>query len=135
MAIHIGRRDFITLLGGAAAAWPLAAIGQTTSKVYRVGLLSPGEPVSDGSYFGAAIIRGFARHGYVLGRNLVFERRGAMANMDRLPGLVGELLASKVDVILTLGYPPALAVKRGTTTVPVVLTGPVIRLPPAWWTV
>jgi len=115
------RRDFITLLGG-AAAWPRAATGQTTSKVYRVGSLSPGEPVSDSSYFGAAIIRGFAKYGYALGRNLVFERRGAMAKMERLPGLVGELLASKVDVILTLGYPPALAAKRGTTTVPIVLT-------------
>jgi putative ABC transport system substrate-binding protein len=93
------RREFLIFLGGAVAALPRAAIGQTTSKVYRVGLLSPGEPVSDSSYFGAAIIRGFARHGYALGRNLVFERRGAMAKMDRLPGLVGELLASKVDVI------------------------------------
>jgi putative tryptophan/tyrosine transport system substrate-binding protein len=116
------RRDFITLLGSAAAAWPLAAIGQTTSKVYRVGSLSPGEPVSDSSYFGAAIVRGFAKHGYTVGRNLVFERRGAMAKMERLPGLVGELLASNVDVILTFGYPPALAAKRGTTTVPIVLT-------------
>jgi len=56
MASYIARRKFLALLGG-AAAWPRAATGQTTSKVYRVGSLSPGEPVSDSSYFGAAIIR------------------------------------------------------------------------------
>jgi putative ABC transport system substrate-binding protein len=86
-------------------------------------LLNAGEPLSDTSYFGTAIIRGFAKHGYTLDRNLAFERRGAQAHIDRFPRLVDELVASKVDVILTLSYPATVAAKRGTTTVPVVVIG------------
>ncbi len=69
------RRDFLTLLG-AAVAWPRPAIGQSPSKVYRVGLLSAGAPIVDNSSQGAALIRGFTQRGYKLGRNLAFERRG-----------------------------------------------------------
>jgi putative ABC transport system substrate-binding protein len=69
-------------------------------------------------------MRGFAKHGYMPGRNLEFERRGADAHIDRLPRLVEELLATKVDVILTVGYPAALAAKQGTTTIPIVVTEP-----------
>jgi hypothetical protein len=74
------RREFITLLGG-AAAWPRAAIAQTSSKVYRVGLLSALAPPSDTSPFIAPLIRSLDKFGYVLGRNLVFERRGAEGNL------------------------------------------------------
>jgi putative ABC transport system substrate-binding protein len=116
------RRKFITLLGGMLAAWPSTAIPQSASRVYRVGVLNPGDSLTDTSYFGAAIIRGFAKHGYSSGRNLLFERRAAQGNMDRLPRLVDELLASKVDVILTFGYRPSLAVKQRTTSVPTVVT-------------
>jgi putative ABC transport system substrate-binding protein len=110
--IGMRRRDFITLLGGGVLAWPCSAIAQTASRIYRIGLLNAGEPLSDTSYFGAAIIRGFARHGYTLGRNLAFERRGAQAHVDRFPRLLDELVASKVDVILTLSYPATVAAKR-----------------------
>ena len=58
------------------------------------------------------------------GRNLEFERRGAEAHPDRLPRLVEELLSTKVDVILTVGYPAALAAKQGTTIIPIVVTEP-----------
>jgi len=116
------RREFIVAVYAAAAAWPLVAIGQPSPKVYRIGVLNPGEPLSDTSYFGAAIIRGFAKQGYVLNHNLLLERRGAQGHMDRLPHLVDELLASKVDAILTLGYLPSLAIKQKTTTLPVVVT-------------
>jgi putative tryptophan/tyrosine transport system substrate-binding protein len=119
----MGRRQFIAVLGGAAIALPGAVFAQTASRIYRVGLLNAGEPISDTSYFGAAIVRGFEKHGYALGRNLTLERRGAQAHIDRLPKLVDELLASKVDVILTVGYPAGVAAKRGTTTVPIVVTG------------
>jgi putative ABC transport system substrate-binding protein len=108
------RRDFLTLLG-AAVAWPRPVIGQSPSKVYRVGLLSAGAPIADNSSQGAALIRGFTQRGYNLGRNLAFERRGAEGHIDRLPRLVDELAASKVDVIVTFGYPPALACKQATT--------------------
>jgi putative tryptophan/tyrosine transport system substrate-binding protein len=106
------RREFITLLGGATVAWPSAVLAQTSS---RVGLLSAPAPITDNSPAGAAIIRGLAQHGYTQGRNLVFERRGAEGRLDRLPRLVEELVASKVDVIVANGYPPALAAKQGTT--------------------
>ena len=108
------RREFITFLG-AAVVWPRAVAAQNPSKVYRVGSLITGAPVADNSPLGAALIRGLAQHGYALDKNLTFERRGAEMQMDRLPRLVDELVASKVDVIVALGYPAALAAKQGTT--------------------
>ncbi len=113
------RREFVTLLG-VAVAWPRASVAQTTSKSARVGLLSAGAPIADNSSQGAALIRGLIQHGYQLGRNLAFERRGAEGHIDRLPRLVGELVASKVGVIVTFGYPPAVAAKQATT-LPVVV--------------
>jgi putative tryptophan/tyrosine transport system substrate-binding protein len=109
------RRDFIALLGGAAATWPHAVIAQTSSKIHRVGLLSAGPSVADNSPNGVPLIRGLVQRGYTLGRNLVFERRGAEGHIERLPRLVEELVASKVDVIITFGYPPVLTAKQGTT--------------------
>src|SRR6266702_1932204 len=115
------RRSFLTLLG-AAVVWPRAVTAQSPSKVYRIGLLTSGPTVADNSPFGAALIRGLAQRGYALDRNLTFERRGAEAHMDLLPRLLEELVTSKVDVIVTLGYPTALAAKHGTT-LPVVAFG------------
>ncbi len=109
------RRDFMALLGSAAVAWPRIVIAQSPSKVYRVGSLNHTAPVADDSPFGAPLIRGLARRGYALDRNLAFERRGAEGHADRLPQLVAELVASKVDVIVTFGYPSTLAAKQGTT--------------------
>src|SRR5262245_59517301 len=80
------RRNFLILLG-AAVAWPRPVIGQSPSKVYRVGLLSAVAPIADNSFQGAALIRGFTQRGYTLGRNLAFERRGAEGHIDRLPRL------------------------------------------------
>jgi ABC-type uncharacterized transport system substrate-binding protein len=125
------RREFITLLGGAATGWPLAAVAQTPSKVYRVGLLSPAAPVADASPYGTPFIRGLAQQGYALGRNVEFERRAAEGHLDRLPRLLDELAASKVDVVVTFGYPSALAAKQKNTalavnqksTIPVVAFG------------
>jgi len=114
------RRDFMALLGGAAIAWPHVAGAQ--GPIYRIGLLSSAAPVADNSPLGAALIRGLAQRGYALDRNLAFERRGAEAYTDRLPRLVEELVASKVDIIVTLGYPSAVAAKQGTS-VPVVVFG------------
>ena len=94
--------------------WSRAAFAQSPSKVYRVGLLSAGAPIADNSPFWVPLIRGLAQHGYELGRNLTFERRGADGYVDRLPGLVAELATSKVDLIITSGYPPALAAKKAS---------------------
>jgi putative ABC transport system substrate-binding protein len=116
------RRNFLVLLGSAAVASPHAAFAQTPAKVYHIGLLSAGAPVADASPNGAPLIRGLAQHGYALARNLAFERRGAEGQLDRLPRLVEELAGSKADVIITFGYPPALAAKQ-RTTLPVVALG------------
>jgi putative ABC transport system substrate-binding protein len=115
LAAGMARREFIVLLGGAAAAWPCAVTAQSPSKVYRVGSLITGAPIADNSPIGAALIRGLAQHGYALDKNLTFERRGAEMHTDRLPRLVNELVTSKVDVIVAFGYPSALAAKQGTT--------------------
>jgi putative ABC transport system substrate-binding protein len=116
------RREFITLLGGAAAAWPLAARAKSPAQVYRIGLLSTGAALADTSPQGAPLIRGLAQHGYALGRNLAFERRGSSAQTDRLPILFDELVASRVDVIITFGYPAALVAKQ-KGTFPTVASG------------
>ena len=116
------RREFITLLGGAAAASPLAARAQSPAQVYRIGLLSTGAALADTSPQGAPLIRGLAQHGYALGRNLAFERRGSSAQTDRLPILFDELVASRVDVIITFGYPAALVAKQ-KGTFPTVASG------------
>lgn len=112
------RRHFLILVG-AAAAGARNALSQNAPKIYRVGSLNTAAPVADSSPFGVGLIRGLAQHDYVLDKNLVFERRGAEMQMDRLPRLINELVASKVDVIVAFGYPCALAAKQGTT-VPVV---------------
>jgi putative ABC transport system substrate-binding protein len=109
------RREFITLLGGPAIALSIPAFAQTSSRVYRIGLLASGPPFTDKSPLGAALIRDLAQQGYVLDQNLSFERRGAEGHMDRLPQLVAELAASNVNIIVTGGYPAAVAAKQGTT--------------------
>jgi putative ABC transport system substrate-binding protein len=113
------RREFIKVLGGALFAAPGGAEAQTAPKIHRVGLLTPAAPLADNSPFGVPLTRGFAQHGYIQGRNIVFERRGAEGRLERLPRLVEELVASNVNVMLTFGFPPALAAKQGTT-IPVV---------------
>jgi putative ABC transport system substrate-binding protein len=104
----------------ALCAGPMTGVAQTASPDYRVGLLSAGADPTDHSPFGAGVIRGFARAGFVPGRNLEFERRAAHGHLDRLPQLVSDLVASKVAVIITQGYPAAIAAKNGSN-LPVVV--------------
>ena len=106
---------FVTLSG--------AAVDQTRPKVYHLGLLGCGPPPSDTSDIVAGLILGLAQRGYVLDRNVAFERRGAHFQLDRLPELVDELVASRVDVIVAIGYPAAAAAKQGTKTIPIVSAG------------
>ena len=105
------RRKLIALLGAAAAS-PRLVIAQTPQKTYRVGLLSSTAPLGENSPLGAALIRVLGERGYENGKNLAFERRGAGGQLDRLPQLVAELAASKVDVIVSGGYPATLAAKQ-----------------------
>ena len=104
------RRDFITLLGGAAAAWPLAARAQQRRKVWRVGALQPGAPPDP---LLETIKDGLRDLGHVEGRDLVFEPRWAEGKHDRLAGLAAELVGLKVDVIYAFSTPPALAARQG----------------------
>jgi len=114
------RRDFSMLLGGGAIAWPRVVAAQ--NPVHRIGLLSSGMPLPENSPLAITLTRRLKEHGYELGRNLILERRGAEGHPDRLPRLLEELVASKVDVLITLGYPPAAVAQRGTT-IPVVVFG------------
>ena len=96
------RREFITLLGGAAAAWPLAARAQQTMPV--VGLLAATSVLS---WQSKSIQKGLNEGGYVEGRNLAIMYRSADAQLDRLPALAADLVDSKVSVIFAVGaqYP------------------------------
>jgi ABC-type uncharacterized transport system substrate-binding protein len=112
------RREFITLLGGAAAAWPLAAHAQQqTSKVHRIGYLGAGAAVP---LLLEAFEQGLRELGWVEGQNIVIDYRFAEGQYDRLPGLADELIRLKVDVIAASPTPAALAAKNATETVPIV---------------
>src|SRR5262249_46350714 len=101
------RREFITVLGGAAAAWPLAARAEQAA-LPVVGYLNFGSPESDASKL-TGIRRGLNQTGYVEGRNFVIEYRWAGNQVDRLPALAAELVQLQVTVIVAAGVLPALA--------------------------
>src|SRR5215475_2589021 len=92
----IRRREFITLLGG-AAAWPLAAHAQQTGKVHRVGILFAGS--GEGSVPDQAFRSGLRERGYIEGQNIIVEFRTAAGKYDDLPRLATELVALNPDVI------------------------------------
>jgi putative ABC transport system substrate-binding protein len=115
----VRRREFITLLGG-AAAWPLAARAQQANKVYRIGVLEQTSAAMHDAYF-AAFRQGLHEQGFVEGQNLLIEYRSADDRAERYPGLAAELVRLNVDLILTRGTPAVLAAKKATTTIPVVM--------------
>jgi putative ABC transport system substrate-binding protein len=113
------RREFITLLSGAALAGPRAAIGETTAKVYHLGTLGPGLPRDEKSPEGVTLVRVLAERGYALGKNLTFDARGAKGQISELPRLLEEMKAANIDVIVTVGYRAALSAKA--SGIPVVI--------------
>jgi putative ABC transport system substrate-binding protein len=112
------RREFVTLLGGAAIGWPLAADAQQ-SKVARVGALYIG--TADAKTFEKELREGLHELGYVEGQNIAFEFRSAEGKLDRLPELANELVRLKVDVMVALYVPPSLAAKQATRDIPIVV--------------
>jgi len=121
------RRKFITLLGSAAAAWPLAARAQQVGKVYRVGLVFTTSPVSDMAGpdpihpLVRTFVQALATLGYLQGQNLLLEHRSAEGRFERFPEIMRELVASRVDVIVTVANPMTQAAKEVTGTVPIVM--------------
>ena len=115
------RREFMSLLGG-AVAWPLAAEAQQPSKTFRVGLLTPG-PLGLVDERRKTLLEGLAARGFVEGRNLVLDLRPGDGRHERLSELAAALKASNVDVIVTFGYPAALAAKTSAKDVPIVVIG------------
>ena len=113
------RRDFITLLGGAAAAWPLAARAQQRDQPARVGILTLGGASANPLF--AAFRQEMHGLGYVEGRNLVLEFRSAADDPKRLPELAAELVRLSVKVMLVEGTAAARAAKEATSSIPIVM--------------
>jgi ABC-type uncharacterized transport system substrate-binding protein len=115
---QIKRRDFITLLGG-AAAWPLAARAQQPARLPTIGFM--GESTLAGQRpWVAAFVERLRELSWIEGRNVAIEYRWAEGRNERFPDIVTELIHNKVDVILTQGTPAVLSAKQATSTIPIV---------------
>jgi putative ABC transport system substrate-binding protein len=113
----IGRREFITLLGGAAVGWPVAARAQQSMPF--IGYLSPGSQESDILRL-MHLRKGLSETGYIEGRDVAIEYRWADGLNERLPMLAAELVRRQVAVIITAGTPSALSAKGATATIPII---------------
>ena len=113
------RRDFIKVIAGSAAAWPLAAHAQQ-AKIAQIGFLSSATAAGYAKKF-EALQAGLRSFGYLEGKNIVIHSRWAEGNYNQLAALASELIALKVDVLVTHGTPAASALKKATATIPIVM--------------
>jgi putative ABC transport system substrate-binding protein len=117
----MNRREFITLLGGAAAAWPLAADAQQGERMRRIGVLMPlDENDSLAESFISALTQALAGFGWTDGGNLRMDLRWHGADTNRIRALAQELVGLQPDIILTSGLPATVALQRETRTIPIV---------------
>jgi putative ABC transport system substrate-binding protein len=120
---QLKRREFITLLGGAAVAWPLAARAQQpvgrTGNMPRLGILMPG-PAAHSATTLDPFYRGLHELGYIVGQNLAVELRNGDWKPDRFSALATELIALKVDILVAWSTPTARAAKQATNSIPIV---------------
>src|SRR6266699_1261184 len=112
----VRRREFITLLGGAAATWPLAARAQQAARVPRIGIV-------DDAPMWHSFRQALREFGYVEGQSVNYEYRYSEGVPERLAAAVGELVRRPVDLIAVFGTPPTEAAKAATTTIPIVMIG------------
>jgi putative tryptophan/tyrosine transport system substrate-binding protein len=115
------RRDFITLLGGAAVAWPLSALAQQQTRIYTIGVLTLNSPNPE--LLLEVLREGLRDVGYVEGRNLRLQIRSAAGRPDLQLEKAAELVRLKVDLIVTFFTPSALAAKQATRDIPIVMAG------------
>jgi putative tryptophan/tyrosine transport system substrate-binding protein len=114
------RREFISLIVGAAASWPLAARAQQTGRVWRVAVIGAVSPLP--AYLNA-FREALQQRGWTEGKNLSIDVRWPKASFAQEPGLISEILQSNVDVIVAWATPTALAARRATSTIPIVFLG------------
>src|SRR5262249_30494144 len=117
--LDIRRRQFITLLSGAAAAWPLAARAQQAAMRPTIGFLGSGTPAVQGQWV-AAFVQRLRELGWIEGRSLTIEYRWAEGSADRAAELAAEFVRRKVDVIVTYANPMVVATKQATSVIPIV---------------
>jgi putative ABC transport system substrate-binding protein len=117
----VKRRDFITLLGGAAAAWPFAARAQQPAKLPSVGYLGSATPATQGQW-AAAFVQRLRELGWIEGRTIAVEYRWAEGRDQRAAEIAAEFVQRKVDVIVTSGTSMVLAAKQATSVIPIVFT-------------
>ena len=115
----IRRREFVTLLGGATATWPVVARAQQQSAMPVIGYLGAGSPEAS-VHLVAAFRKGLSEAGHVEGRDVAIEYRWAHNEPASLPGLVADLITRPVTVIAAADLPSALAAKAASTTIPIV---------------
>ena len=112
------RREFVTLIGGTAATWPLAALAQQAAMPV-VGYLSAMSP-DEGEPRAAAFRRGLQESGYIVGQNVAIEYHWAEQQIDRLPAMAADLVKRRVTVIAAVTTPAVLVAQAATTTIPIV---------------